>query len=141
MISLILRALPTFKDTIVINRLLLMYSWIENPIWILNPTLDLGPWNVKWSRSNPPPRINPSNPLFRFRRIFNRNPWHFRELDPTLRIQEKVLKSVLKTEFEAPDWAECHQDFEPRISRQLIGYLRKSYLLHILEQTLHQLLS
>ena len=74
LISLILRALPTFKDTIVINRLLLMYSWIENPIWILNPTLDLGPWNVKWSRSNPPPRINPSNPLFRFRRIFNRNP-------------------------------------------------------------------
>ena len=38
LISSILRAFSTFKEATVINRLLLMYSWIEKPI--LNPTLD-----------------------------------------------------------------------------------------------------
>ena len=59
LISSILRAFSTFKEATVINRLLLMYSWIEKPI--LNPTLDCVREmlnSLKWSRSNPPPRIS-----------------------------------------------------------------------------------
>ena len=58
---------------------------------------------LKWSRSNPPPRINPSNPPFRVRRIFRISiPPYFVTDDifanwiPRYVSKKKVLKSVLK---------------------------------------------
>ena len=72
-----------------------MYSWIENPIWILNPTLDLGPWNVKFDL-DPIPRRESIRPIpssvFEGSLTVTLLWWHFRELDPTLRLQEKSSK-------------------------------------------------
>ena len=107
LISLILRALPTFKDVIVIYNKLPFITDVfldrKKTIWI-PPSISiremLNSFNALKMIPIQSPAENQSvqSPLPCSKDLSNLHPtvfcnwWHFRELDPTLRIQEKSSK-------------------------------------------------